>query len=285
MEILHGYRENDSLRASFNSLAREVFGLDFEEWYQNGWWTDRYDPYSVVIDGRVVANISVNRCDMNYNGKTVGLVQLGTVMTHPDFRGRGYARAIMERILSEYEGKADGMYLYANDSAREFYPNFGFAERKEYVYSAAVSQTGERTAAKLPLRSGGELARAAEMIASSAQNASLYMVNNTGLYMFYLSQFMKDDLFYLPGCGAYVIAEEEGDGLVLHAVFGDCSVDGAVRAFGKSVKKVVLRFTPHDASGFDIRELDEEDTTLFVKGRFFDETADRLLTFQAISRA
>ena len=65
------YRDNDVLRASFNELAEKVFGLNFEGWYQHGFWKDNYNPYSVVVDGKVVSNVSVNRCDVNYNGKNV----------------------------------------------------------------------------------------------------------------------------------------------------------------------------------------------------------------------
>ena len=97
------YRDNDALRASFNELAGKVFGLSFENWYQNGFWKDNYIPYSVVIDGKVVANVSVNRCDVSYNGETKSLIQLGTVMTDPDHRGKGYARELMEKIIFDYE--------------------------------------------------------------------------------------------------------------------------------------------------------------------------------------
>ena len=114
MEIVCNYRDDDKLRASFNELAGKVFGgLNFENWYQNGFWKDNYIPYSVVTDGKVVSNISVNACDMNYDGSTVHLIQLGTVMTDPDHRGKGYSRALMERILSDYEDKVDGIYLFA----------------------------------------------------------------------------------------------------------------------------------------------------------------------------
>ena len=65
MEIRHAYRDNKELRDSFNELADKVFGLNFEGWYQNGFWKDAYDTYSVIEDGKVVSNISVNRCDMS----------------------------------------------------------------------------------------------------------------------------------------------------------------------------------------------------------------------------
>ena len=59
-KIIKNYRDNEQLRHSFNELAMKTFDIDFEDWYQNGYWTDRYNPHSIVIDGKVVANVSVN---------------------------------------------------------------------------------------------------------------------------------------------------------------------------------------------------------------------------------
>ena len=150
MEIRHAYRDSKELRDSFNELADKVFGLNFEGWYQNGFWKDAYDPYSVIEDGKVVSNISVNRCDMNYKGKIVHLIQLGTVMTDPDYRGKGYARLLMERVMEDIKD-ADGIYLYGNDSVVGFYPKFGFAESKEYCFSKDVTIGVERSAKEVSM--------------------------------------------------------------------------------------------------------------------------------------
>lgn len=141
MEIVNGYRDNKKLRDSFNELAGKVFGLNFENWYQNGFWKSNYNPHSIIVDGKVVANVSVNECNINYNDKILKLIQLGTVMTAPDYRGKGYSRLLMEEILEKYEKKIDGIYLYANDSVLDFYPKFGFIEKEEYQYSRLVNNT------------------------------------------------------------------------------------------------------------------------------------------------
>lgn len=80
-EVISGYRRDDRLRASFNELAGETFGLDFEDWYRNGYWGEDYNPHSIVIDGEVAANVSVNRTDFIRRGERIRLIQLGTVMT------------------------------------------------------------------------------------------------------------------------------------------------------------------------------------------------------------
>lgn len=75
------YKENTLLRQSFNSLAQKTFGLDFENWYENGHWRNRYVPYSFCDNGKVIANVSVNVMEFLYQGKKQQFIQLGTVMT------------------------------------------------------------------------------------------------------------------------------------------------------------------------------------------------------------
>lgn len=283
--IEKNYRNNDALRASFNRLAQKTFGLDFENWYQNGFWKDNYIPYSVVIDGEVVSNVSVNACNMNYKGKIVKLIQLGTIMTDIDHRGKGYVRALMEEVMKDYDGKVDGMYLFANDSVLEFYPKFGFKEAKEYQYSKEVAISGECKAKSVPIKGKSDFDKIVEILDTKKQNAQLYMVGNPGLYMFYLSQFMTENLFYIKECNSYAIAEMEDDTLILHTIIGNGAIDEVIRAFGSQVKKVILCFTPKDTSGFEKNELHEEDTTFFVQGKFFEDSLDDEYMMQAITHA
>ena len=285
MRIEFNYRENEDLRKSFNELAEKVFGLNFENWYKNGFWKDNYIPYSVVEDGKVVSNVSVNACNMNYDGKIVKLIQLGTIMTDPDHRGKGYSGILMERVISDYKDKVDGIYLFANDSVLDFYPKFGFKIGKEYQYSKDVDNTGEDQTIFVPMSDKEAWGNMVRVISEKEQNSRFYMVGNTGLYMFYLSQFMQENTFYIESCDSYAVAEVEDDTLILHTIFGKGNVDKVVSAFGNKIKKVILNFTPNNTCEFEKGELHEEDTTLFVMGKFFDETKDDEYMFQAITHA
>ena len=115
-------RGNDALRASFNELTRQTFGFDFVNWYEAGHWGDFYVPH-VLLDGeKVVSNVSVNFMQFDLQGKKKNYIQLGTVMTDKNYRGQGLNRELMERILSEYEGKVNGIYLFGNDDVLDYYP-------------------------------------------------------------------------------------------------------------------------------------------------------------------
>lgn len=287
MEIIKNYRKEDTYRASFNALAGKVFCLDFENWYQNGFWNDKYSPYSIVEDGKIIANVSVNRCDMKWNGKVYHLLQLGTVMTDPDYRGRGYSRILMEEIQKDYKDQCDGMYLYANDSVLEFYPKFGFRKCLEYQYSKEVSVENDAYIEKVPMDTPKDWANMVSVLNSYQQVGEYVMVNNSDLFMFYLSQFMTENVFYIAKSDTYVVGEVEDHVLTINGVWSkkNVTLDEVIEAFGKEITRVVLSLTPEDPSGYEVKEARFDDTTLFVKGKAFDEINSHKFMFQEITHA
>jgi GNAT superfamily N-acetyltransferase len=284
MKIVKHYREDAALRSSFNALAEATFGLNFENWYQLGWWRDTYAPYSVLEDGKIVANVSVNRTDMVIDGQRKHLYQLGTVMTYPEYRNRGYIRTIMAEVEKDIAG-ADGIYLFANDEVLDFYPKFGFVRNREFVYSREVTQEGECTAKQMPMDVPENRDRLAAAMAESTFHSGSAMVDNPGLIFFYVAQFMQENVYTVGN--AWVIAEEEEGNLVIHNVFGpeETSLDAVIAAFGPEVKTVTLGFTPADRTGWNSEELKEEDTTFFTRGTAFQDFADRNLRIPSLSHA
>ena len=79
----------EGLCQSFNQLTQLTYGFDFTGWQAAGLWTHRYQPHCLLYGGQVVANVSVNRMRFLWGDKSLSMIQLGTVMTHPDFRGQG----------------------------------------------------------------------------------------------------------------------------------------------------------------------------------------------------
>jgi len=80
------YKDNNILRTSFNELSKQVYKLNFEDWYQNGYWGEDYVPYSIIDKDKIVANVSVNIMNFNYDGRIKYFIQLGTVMTVDSYR-------------------------------------------------------------------------------------------------------------------------------------------------------------------------------------------------------
>ena len=286
MTIVKNYKENEQLRSSFNRLAKVTFGLDFEPWYQHGFWTDDYNPYSVLLDGKIVANVSVNRTDMIIAGERRKLYQLGTVMTDEAHRNRGYIRAIMAEIEKDI-ADADGVYLFANDTVLEFYPKFGFVQGTEYLYTKAVEQNGKCSMENVRMDSPAGWIRLRMAMDKSEFNTACTMADNPGLIFFYAAQFMQDCVYYDRRLDAWAIAEIEDGELMLHNVFAPAGVtlEGVIASFGKEIRRVMLGFAPQSPAGFDCAPYHEQDCTFFVRGAAFEDFARRKLRIPSLSHA
>lgn len=287
IQVIKDYKENEELRTSFNTLAQKTFCLDFEDWYQNGYFTERYNPHSIVMDGKVVANVSVNQTDFIWNGERKRFIQLGTVMTEEAYRGHGYSRKIMEEIEKEYAGTVDGMYLFANDSVLDFYPRFGFRVAKQYQYGKGVHNSGVCTMQQISMQEKADWDKLEGLIKSSENCCSFDMVDNSQLNMFYITKFMQENVYYDKELDVYVVAEIEEDELLIDMVIAHKEMDlnAVVEAFGKEIHKVRLGFTPKSAVGFEVQEVKEADCTLFVKGKGFEEFETARIMFPVLAHA
>lgn len=302
-ELIKQIREHEIYRNSFMELAEIVFGLSFRSWYENGFWTDKYIPYALIDGSRVAANASVNIIDTVWQGKRKRYIQIGTVMTHPDYRGQGLMRRLMENILADWKDHCDGIYLYANDSVRDFYPKFGFVRAQEYGYRIeidGVTLSGENgsKASDLDSRKNGtkirSLWRKLDMDTQEAREilqefyrhtnpySALPMLDNYGLLMFYCADFMKECVYYSPKLNAVCVASQEENTVYLSDVFGnpDCSLRefAAILPF-EIYDAVALGFTPEETEGCICGKLMEDDTTLFVfrdKENVFGEAKVRM---------
>ena len=284
--IVKGYCADDALRRSFVALAQRTFGLTFEDWYQNGFWGDDYVPYSVVVDGAVAANVSVNRTDFVLDGEKKRFIQLGTVMTDERYRGRGMIRRLMAEVEHDCAGKADGVYLFANDTVLDFYPKFGFCRAAEVRYARALEPCGAASAVRVPMRDRDSWDRLTAVIRSSVPCGRFSLCGNTGLPLFYVSKFMQDCV-YRVAPETYAVAELEDGVLHLYAVYAEKqpAPEVVARAFGGAVRRVQLGFTPLDTTGWEAETVREDDTTLFVRGAGFRDFERRGLMFPVLAHA
>lgn len=296
-------KQEDTLRESFNALTRNTFGFDFTDWYAAGHWGEWYIPH-VLLDGdNVISNVSVNLMQFDLGGVKKNFIQLGTVMTKETCRGQGLNRQIMERILAEYAGKVDGIYLFGNDDVVNYYPKFGFKPAKEYEYyldrqALQAENADEITPYRLQHVELNDAAQAEQLYtymkeysvctAALNQNDGLYMNENISLYQFWLAAGFGDSVYYLPETGNYVIAEMDDSTLRIHQIFGKQRVDiirFSAAFHDQAVNEVVLGYTPARHDGFLLREHKEEDCTLFILGDDLMCIEQKKLMFPVLSHA
>ena len=277
-------REKKDVVRSFNELANHTFGLWFEELGQD------YIPHVIRQGSRVVSNISVNVIHFQTEAGRKLYIQLGTVMTVPDKRKKGLSRILMERILEEWKGRCDGIYLFANDSVLEFYPKFGFIPQteSEYIYHTNGIVHG------LPLIAfDTDQQEVVNLIQRKYKEGNPYsrlcMVDNEAIYRFYYEGLMKNHLYYIPEYDVLVAVEKEEEAVYCYEILGTSQVPLQeilnVVASHWNAEQIVLGFSPNQTEGLECRIHKEEDCTLFVHRELGLRIDGKKLMFPMLSHA
>ena len=285
--FIKDYKNDDVLRKSFNELTQKIFCFNFIDWYSNGFWGEKYIPYSLADGNKIIANISVNIMNFDMDGEEKHYIQLGTVMTDESYRSQGLSRYIMENILDEYKDKVEGIYLFGNDSVLNFYPKFGFTKGKEYKYSKRIySISNEAKAEHIDMSDKANREFVLDAIENSVSNDRLTM-DNIDLIAFWITGDKNDSVYYLPEEKAYIIADVNEETLFIHQIIADHKVDleNVIHSFGSKIQKVTLGFTPYDEHGYSVEEFHEEDCTFFILGKDLENIEKKKLRFPTLSHA
>lgn len=270
LQFIKDYRNNEPLRTSFIGLAAGTFGLELEGWYQEGFWDERYIPFSYAAGEQIIANVSVNLLDLIIDGRRQKAIQLGTVMTHPDYRQKGLSRALMDKVLEEYSGSCDFMYLFANDTVLDFYPKFGFGPAEEHLFTASYQpQSPEKQSVvrKLSGSRAEDLAFVYTFAALRQPVSQLFGTDCTqGLLMFYCLNVFSEHIYYLEDEDVISICQQENNQLHIYDIISRAEVDIhsiLSRLAGSGTESIVFHFTP-DYSGIEF-EATPYHSGLFVK--------------------
>lgn len=245
LQLITDYKQNTALRLNFNQLAHQVFGIDFEAWYQMGFWSDRYIPYSFETGGQIVANVSANIMDLIINGEKRRAIQIGTVMTRPDYRGQGLAAELMKTVIDAYEDKVDLIYLFANQNAINFYPRFGFQLIQEKRFTLNVNdEVGGITLSgcrQLDTKNIDDL-RLIQKLATERIPVSktLGVENMEYLTLWYALNVFPNDTFYVVDEETIVITKQDNETLIVYDIISAHSVN-----FMKLLPKIVRGKTRH----------------------------------------
>ena len=192
--LIKDYKHNEIYRKSFNQLAMDTFGIDFEPWYQQGFWNENYICYSFLQGERVVANVSMNKMNLTMAGKTQRAVQIGTVMTAPEHRRQGLALRLMKEIFKDYDDTYGLYFLAAEESAKDFYAKCGYVPFNEYKFTIDVR---DYSRLETPLANSELTPEQLRTLKSSSLPLSgiLSVQDDIHVLMFYYTMGFKDMLY------------------------------------------------------------------------------------------
>lgn len=291
MELISNYMRDDTYRHMLNELTQKTFGFDFESWVTQGYFEGDYIPYSFVDDGRIISNVSANRMKFMQNGTMKYYIQIGTVMTDENYRKQGLAAQLMKHVIEAYEQECDGIYLFGDLSALDFYQKMNFKVANQYRYYVKdnvcnCEKTGERFK---PIRDLGDEIKKSylDMVRNSVHHSSFEQINKYGLQMFYTAGL--DDVFYAEDIECFIVLEQE-ECAVLKSVLCNRKVALAdvLKRMDLEGQKCRLGFTPHkeDRNICSFEAYDGgEDYRLFYRGKELESIEQDKLYFPDLSHA
>jgi GNAT superfamily N-acetyltransferase len=265
--FISDYKDIPKYRIGLSKLANAIFGISFEDWYQNGYWKEKLIPYSLLDGEKIISNVSVNIMDIVLKGKTKKAIQLGTVMTHPKYRGQGLSAILIHKVLEEYKNKCDFIYLFANPSVINFYPKFGFQRIQEYKYSVKLPAISSAPAAlrKLNISEKADLDILLRLSADRVPVSKvLSALMDQSLIMFYCSSAFKDDIYYLSDEDIIVIFNKSDGIICVQDIISkeQFSIDVIIKTLANQSKGMIeFGFTPDISKEFEFicTQCDEHD--------------------------
>ncbi|MBF2600311.1 GNAT family N-acetyltransferase [Listeria seeligeri] len=288
-QLISDYKDNELYRKTFNDLAESIFDINFEEWYKQGFWNDKYVCYSYLDKNKVIANVSINKMDLIYQGNDYRALQIGTVMTHPDYRNQGLAQELINHVISKYEQDYDFFYLFANDTVLDFYPKFGFERVEESSFTVDATSLKKRNYKIKKLNPDDELdfQLISRIVSNRVPLSSILDVKNSeDLLMFYLLIALRDAIYYIEELDAIVLYEQEEEDLYVLDIISTKKLD-IVDVLGflanKKIETIHVSFTPEKNKYIDAAYIIETEDMLFMRPNLF--TADPYFLFPATSHA
>ncbi|UHA73482.1 GNAT family N-acetyltransferase [Paenibacillus sp. 481] len=288
-QLISDYKHISKYRESFIELANHLFKINFTEWYNKGCWNDNYICYSFVDGDQVIANASVNKMVITSNGTDYKAIQVGAVMTHPDYRHQGLAVKLMKHIIETYENEVDFIYLFANDTVLDFYPKFGFEKVQESHFYVRTSDLKPQSCQKSMLRKldvNNEVdfevmhTFAAARIPVSSQ---LGVKDSEQILMFYFMLALPHAIYYVEAEDVIVLFTEEENQLHVFDIVSKTPVDVERiihHVISDATETVHFHFVPDcDNKHIQFTLMTEPEDTLFVRPAWKEGVKPFLLPF------
>ncbi len=273
LKMVSDYRHNALYRESFNALARKIFWIDFEKWYEAGFWNDRYICFSFLDKDQVVANVSANLLSWVVQGKQLKVIQIGTVMTHPDYRKKGLASQLMQQILKTYEDRCDLFYLFGEPSVKSFYESFGFTPIQETCFHTELKVDSKSPShlRKLNLSELRDMDTIRSLTAERIPLSGEFWVGHTqSLLAWHLLNVYPEEIYYIEQLNAIVLFKVEGEIVHLYDVVcrNHVPLEEIMEYLVPNGKyKVNVHYTPAQPSKYNREPFVTDDYIFFVKAK------------------
>ncbi|EAG4992140.1 N-acetyltransferase, partial [Listeria monocytogenes] len=211
------------------------------------------------------------------------------VMTHPNYRGQGLAKNLLNHVIAKYEDQYDFLYLFANDTVLDFYPKFGFERIEESSFTVDACNLKKKASKlkKLNPDNKTDFQLISRIVSKRAPLSNILDVKESeDLLMFYVLIALKNELYYLEELDVIVLMEQEGTDLYVLDILSTKKLDVVEVLSYLSTKKIEtihLLFTPEKSKYIDAAYIIETEDMLFVRPNVL--TSENYFLFPATSHA
>ncbi len=247
--LLRIRRADVAERERFHAFVPLTFrSVDFRLWDRRGGWNDDYEAWLLLDGDDTVASVGVTRMRLSVAGRACIGYQFGAVATHPDRRGCGHSRELLQQVLESIDALAAPVLLFANEDVRDFYPRFGFRPLPQQRYVAEIALAGGTT---LPpccdVASARDRARLAELCRRATVHDAQFGAGDYNSTLLWHLSYRALRAHWLDDVDALAVVSEENGTLHLHELLAPQRFDlSAVlpRLARQSVKRIEFGFQP-----------------------------------------
>lgn len=286
-EYLSHIVENDEIRNNFIEFINESFGFNFAKWYEEGYWTEKYEPHVLVKDNQVVSTVTVNYMKYFFEQEKT-YIQLGGVLTREEYYKKGLSRWLMNHIVEQYKDKCDQIFLLSDDVAVDFYPKMGFKKGIEHIANyewnkkdCGLTYKRPLNVRKLNIGCINDRKILLHCYKQSNPFSAFPSVDCQELVVFYGLEFRKDCFYYFPELELVMIARIKNNELAIDDIYGN--LDTNIEKDGISILNILIEkileqynfeqneinihfgFSPkEELPSINIKPLIQKDDTMFL---------------------
>jgi len=144
VEFRKDYCLNKGFREQLYPLFDRVFGISpnvLADYYGRGFWDETYRPYTLFESNCAIANVSWFDLPILVAGRPISAAGIQSVMTHPDYRGRGLMKNLFEVMLRDIDSSVEMSLLFTENPM--LYIPFGFRVLPETYFMTRYEHSGQ----------------------------------------------------------------------------------------------------------------------------------------------
>ena len=236
-------------------------------------WHRASTPFARFDGDRAVAHVGVLSIPLVLAGQQVEAAGIHAVCTHPDYRGRGYNRQLMEEALAYCDSRFDTALLFTDEPA--IYTRYGFRPVTEHLFStAAPAVRGGAPLRRLSGTAAEDLALLKRLFQNRVPVSEVLGVLEPGTIFITNELFSHQRLERIHYCAeldCLIAFEVQGSILRLYDVVGERmpTLDDVAARIDADFARIEICFTPDLLRAPHIEQRPyEDDGYLMVRGPF-----------------